>query len=144
MASAISSSETSRVNRADFPEAGYRVQNKTLLLSGSPEATPWGKSARRSRQRILERRGAGKPHAAAAPQLAAATMNARRFILSSGCSIQVEEESNERERDCSRLIVVGDPERGEGGLAAVHGFRQSENENGSTIDLIPSLGQNYH
>jgi hypothetical protein len=35
-----------------------------------------------ARQAVWERRGTGQPHAAAAPQLAAATINARRFILS--------------------------------------------------------------
>src|SRR6185369_14267504 len=62
------SCETSTVSfRAGVGTGFRRVHNSTLLLSGSPEATPSGKRSRRSRQGTAEAFGKGLLHAAVAP-----------------------------------------------------------------------------
>ena len=66
------SRETSTVRfRAGVGIGCRRVHNNTLVLSGSPEATPSGKRSRRSRQCTAEAFGNGTLHAADAPNIAA-------------------------------------------------------------------------
>src|SRR5208282_6039219 len=61
-------------------EYGRRVHNSTLLLSGSPEATPSGKRSRRSRHAICDFAPNGRPQAAVAPMAAAIPRKERRVM----------------------------------------------------------------
>lgn len=62
------------------PAYGRLVHRMTLCASGSPEATPWGKRSRRSRQWTRDPR-AGPTHANEAPIAAADLRKDRRLIV---------------------------------------------------------------
>src|SRR5271155_5627970 len=77
-----SSSATSTFNWTAglAPMAGRRVHNSTLLLSGSPDATPSGKKSRRSRHAMRDFVPNGLPQAAVAP-IAAAIARKERLVM---------------------------------------------------------------
>ncbi len=58
-------------------DSGRRVHNRTLLLSGSPDATPSGKRSRRSRQAMCDSVPNGLLQDAVAPTAAASPMKVR-------------------------------------------------------------------
>jgi hypothetical protein len=68
----------------DLSVGGRRVHSRTLLLSGSPDATPSGKTSRRSRQAMLDFDRNGLPQAAVAPMAAAVCRNERLVTLGIG------------------------------------------------------------
>src|SRR5579864_2546022 len=79
----ISSSETSTFNFGADPfsaAGGRRVHKRTLLLSGSPEATPSGKRSRRSCHAIRDFAPNALPQAAVAPMAAAISRKERRVM----------------------------------------------------------------
>src|SRR5216684_5084902 len=78
-----SSSATSRFNLNFGVRTGWgqRVQRRTLLLSGSPEATPSGNRSRRSRHATREAEADKFPHAAVALSARAISRKDRRVMF---------------------------------------------------------------
>src|SRR5260370_28436641 len=78
-----SSSATSRFNLNFGVRTGWgqRVQRRTLLLSGSPEATPSGNRSRRWRHATREPEGDKFPHAAVALSARAISRKDRRVMF---------------------------------------------------------------
>src|ERR1700722_10404468 len=81
----ISSSATSTFNFTDRSlevpsDIARRVHNRTLLLSGSPDATPSGKRSRRSCHAIGDFADSGLPQAAVAP-MATAIFRKDRLVV---------------------------------------------------------------
>src|SRR5262249_61971665 len=76
------SSATSAISSPACLGSGVRrVHNKTLLLSGSPDATPSGKRSRRSRQEIFEGAENERAQAASTPKTDAIARKSRRLIF---------------------------------------------------------------
>ncbi len=90
----------------DLSTGGRRVHSRTLLLSGSPDATPSGKRSRRSCHAMLDFDANGPAQAAVAPMAAAICRNERLVTLGIGSFLSYFPGGRLEQKTCSAPMIT--------------------------------------